>query len=101
MTNATWVPSSIIERVQEYENYAADQPRWLTFEREYEIWSRLITRPEMEIVWDFIVKTTSEVDLTKNNGLAGAINKAIRHFYESARLSPSDYKREMLSLIHI
>lgn len=93
-----WVPLQIVERVQEYEEIIRTGDKWPSFDCEYNIWRRLATRPEMESVWNFITGTVGSESLLTNGGLSGKVNRAIRYFFSSPRLSPADYKKEMLEI---
>lgn len=98
MSYPKWVPASIVGRLAEYAEIKRGGHTWETFNTEFDIWHRLATRPEMEPVWDFVVKCVPVDELTTNGGLTGNINRAIRYFHTSPRLSPPDYKKEMLEI---
>jgi hypothetical protein len=98
MNYPKWVPASIVGRLAEYAEVKRSGRIWETFNIEFDIWHRLATRPEMEPVWDFIVKCVPADELTTNGGLTGNIDRAVRYFHTSPRLSPPDYKKEMLEI---
>jgi hypothetical protein len=94
-----WIPASVAEWINRYEEALSSGNYPETVPLEFEIWRRLLTRPEMESVWDFILATVDHPEsLLTNGGLTGKINRAIRYFFTSPRLSPADYKREMLEI---
>lgn len=95
-----WVPAAIANCVIEYEReflantqvHRADGKQGPSIR---EIWVRLATRPEMEVVWNFISSIETPSNLTANGGLLGIVNRKVRSYATSPKLTPTGYKEEL------
>lgn len=59
------------------------------------MWSRLVTRPEMEAVWPWISKTKASFQFFEPYGFVYQFGAAVENFYAAPRLSEKAYAKEM------
>ncbi|WP_292935538.1 hypothetical protein [Noviherbaspirillum sp.] len=99
-----WVPEEIVKLVKDYEEYLQknDLPEDVRSEFSFkaEMWKRLATRPEMERIWQFMIKRSEHgaFPLHSRGGLVGRIERGLDSFKLNPRLSEKDYENEMLEI---
>lgn len=102
MNFPNWAPLEIIDYLSELSEYRnggalSDDEAAITL-RFQEIWTRLVTRPEMEIVWRFLLTSNDRkisLSLRTNGGLLASVNRVIQHYELNPKLSPKAYEEEM------
>jgi hypothetical protein len=107
-----WAPSSITDLIDEAEK-DLQNGRTLTpsdreaIQRNAEMWTRLVTRPEMESVWRFIwgrssftIFATPKM-LLANGGLVGTINRKVYSYETDPRMSDKDYENDLLEIARL
>lgn len=100
MIYQNWAPAEIIDYLNELSEYrgggALSEDEALLAKRFHEMWTRLVTRPEMEFVWRFIVERAGDTfSLRTNGGLLARVNGVTRDFEENPKFSPKAYEEEM------
>lgn len=97
MSYPKYVPASIVEWLNEHRNTSQAQTPGADPLKIVEIWHRLATRPEMEVVWHFISRFDRApfLPLVANGGLLGTINRRLIAYHFAPKLSPTDYRDEM------
>lgn len=102
MRMPSWAPTPLAEWLESYIKHAEEHgPRFVECEGVPElkdIWCRLLTRPEMEVVWKYIEEAETSLSLTSNGGLLGTVNRAIEYYISARRISPAHYKEEMADI---
>lgn len=92
----SWAPSVLCEAVEHYESAARkggeNAPQ---YELLAGIWQRLLTRPEMESVWPWILETTGQFELYRRMGFFNEFSMSIERFYALPKLSEAAYAIEM------
>lgn len=91
-----WAPEILGGAIDHYEAHAEkggiDAPQCKLLA---EIWQRLLTRPEMESVWPWILETTAEFELYDRMGFFYEFAMSIERFYALPKLSEAAYALEM------
>jgi hypothetical protein len=91
-----WAPANLGTVVKAYADQAekgeADAPQCKLLA---EIWQRLLTRPEMENIWPWILQTTAAFELYNRMGFFHELSYSIERFYRLPRLSETAYTLEM------
>ncbi len=94
-----WVPREIIEYLADLVEYRSreglSKDELTRTLRSQEMWMRLATRPEMEMVWGFILGFGYMLPLRANGGLLGRIETALENYEDSPKFSPKAYEQEM------
>lgn len=99
MSFPIWAPITLVEWLEDYPNDARFSSATAS-ERDgvpdlRDMWLRLLTRPEMEAIWNFVAPRHSSLSLVANGGILGKINRDILGYGEARRVSPSEYMEEM------
>src|SRR5438067_1697397 len=99
MQAPNWAPQILVEWFSYYEKELNLNGTVLPAHEEIpnliEMWRRLLTRPEMELIWHFIVSRHCNISLIANGGILGTINRDVSHYAKSRKVSPTHYKEEM------
>jgi hypothetical protein len=98
-----WAPISLIQRINEYDAFLADDSnskniKFKQIASDAEMWRRLATRPEMKEVWLFISGLTDTRSLTTNGGLIGVIGRELNSYRENPKFTVKEYELEMLAI---
>lgn len=95
----TWAPQILIGAIEQYEQKGREadgdpeQCKLLA-----DIWRRLLTRPEMEMVWPWIYQTTAGIELYDRRGFFFRVGTDVERFYKLPKLSQPAYSREMMDI---
>ncbi|MDQ1923210.1 hypothetical protein [Massilia pseudoviolaceinigra] len=107
MSFPNWAPPEIIEYLTELSDYRrlgvlSEDEAAITL-RFHEMWTRLITRTEMELVWRFIIGLDNQVicTLRTNGGLIATVNRAMRNYEENPKFTQRGYKEEMQEIARL
>lgn len=91
-----WAPDFLGAAIDQYaaqaEKGGAEAPQCKLLA---EIWQRLLTRPEMEPIWPWIIETTAEFALYERMGFFRELGMSIERFYALPKLSEAAYALEM------
>lgn len=102
-----WTPAALIDYLNELSEYrgsdALSEDEAAVTLRFQEMWTRLATRPEMELVWRFIVGLDegATYSLRTNAGLLSRVNTVIRNYEKNPRFSPKGYEEEMREIARL
>ena len=113
MKYPAWAPPELVDLLGKYEleekefnhlkigieslnNYAWNEglPNWSEYKKILEFkkaaLARLITRPEMESVWKWVIKENFKLSLMANGGLFGNFLRAVDTWYSTAQVPQSE-----------
>lgn len=91
-----WAPSALFPAVEHYAEEGrkggenAPQCALLA-----EMWQRLLTRPEMESIWPWIIEVTDGIELYGRMGFFREFGMSIERFHVLPKLSEAAYATEM------
>lgn len=93
----SWAPTELADLCRAFDQIAeeggadAEQCRMLSA-----MWLRLLTRPEMELVWPWIMRLTAGHDLyDRQFGFVSQFGVIVESFHTCPRLSQQSYAKEM------
>lgn len=106
----SWTPTAFQEKINDYHRFIADgnsseHPEIEAIRSQSEMWTRLMTRPEMEDFWKFVfskkyisVFAEPKMLASTNGGMVAKLNRYVNAFNAAPILSPQEYKDEMLEI---